>query len=370
MPNVLSRCFWNHPTRLWRNDMTTCLKSWDLHFGELQIWVPFSHFDLAPPKRRLPESRWRVFKHQFSKSLPKLKINRHFITSWICEGLWRCEVVTVVFPSKPQQVHVHERLTTVDEWLWPQEHDILIQQKPDEDLSCNVKPSKILLKELRGFGSFKLHMWTFPWFSSHNKIGHFEEKARKQWGGRFGGRWRRASRRAVRFNASGSDGPNLLKSIGFSIRKMFEFCRPRLKFKMNGRKKIWRTTTYTYIYIYTSFICSTVYLSKFHTRLARLPSSILILSKDWIYPRWPFPFLIKYLFPPRDNFLKHLATTDCEACLVERKYMIPLDVFKWHFLTESRWCTDIGGHFFLFVPVYSWHYGKILWLLHSNVFAL
>ena len=128
-----------------------------------------------------------------------------------------------------------------------------------------------------------------------------------------------------------------------------------------GATKIWRTTTYTYIYIYiiyTSFICSTVYLSKFHTHL---PSSILILSKDWIYPRWPFPFLIRYLFPPRDHFLKHLATTDCEACLVERKYMIPLDVFKWHFLTESRWCTDIGGQMFvLFMPVYSWHYGKIL----------
>lgn len=44
MPNVLSRCFWNHPTRLWRKDMTKCLKSRDLHFG-----VPFSHFDLAPP---------------------------------------------------------------------------------------------------------------------------------------------------------------------------------------------------------------------------------------------------------------------------------------------------------------------------------
>lgn len=151
---------------------------------------------------------------------------------------------------------------------------------------------------------------------------------------------------------------------------MFNFFQTKIDLQNEWAQQKYeeRPPIHIYIYIYTSFICSTVYLSKFHTHL---PSSFLILSKDWIYPRWPFPFLIKYLFPPRDHFLKHLATTDCEACLVERKYMIPLDVFKWHFLTESRWCTDIGGQMFsLFMPVYSWHYGKILWLLHSNVFAL
>ena len=130
MPNVLSRCFWNHPTRLWRKDMTKCLKSRDLHFGELQIWS-HSHISILHP----PTASTWVWVKGFQTSILKEptqtqnKSALHHFTPWICEGLWRCEVVTVVFPSKPQLVHVHERLTTVDEWLWLQEHDIFIQHR-------------------------------------------------------------------------------------------------------------------------------------------------------------------------------------------------------------------------------------------------
>jgi len=199
-----------------------------------------------------------------------------------------------------------------------------------------------------------------------------QNRSLRRKGAEFGGGQRRQGwavpGRAVRFNASGSDGPNLLKSIGFSIRKMFEFCRPRLIFKMNGRNKNMKNDhLYIYIYIHPLYVPPFI-LANFTPICHHL---------SWSYPKTEYiPAGLSHSW--LDTFSRHE--------IIFRSTLLP-QIVKPALLRESTWfhlmCSSdtswqkvgdvqiLGGKcFFLFMPVYSWHYGKILWLLHSNVFAL
>lgn len=186
MPNVLSRCFWNHPTRLWRKDMTKCLKSRDLHFG-----VPFSHFDLAPPNGVYLSLGEGFSNINSQRAYPNSK--QIDTSSLYPMNLWRSLEVWGSYGSFPQQAPTSPcPWTTHDCWwmtLTPRTwHFYSTQRIFRPQLQC--KTLKNPLKELRGFASFKLHMWTYDviWVP-HSKIGHFEEKAPEQRGGCFGGRF-------------------------------------------------------------------------------------------------------------------------------------------------------------------------------------